>query len=347
MEKNKKIIDELNNLIKQIQFEIDHSGNKKDEIKNMFRLKSIKNATKIISKYPKEIKSGEQLKDVKGVGKGVISRINEILQQGKLEEVKLDEDSDKYLEAINDLENVFGVGRKTAFDFVKNYNINSVEELQKAYKEGKITLNDNIKMGLKYYNIYKQSIPREEVFKIDTFLHNVIIKIDPELFGIICGSYRRQQLTSNDIDFLIVHPSIQTKKDLIAKKNYLKILVNILITNGFIIDSLTSGDIENKYMGFCQLKEGNKLYPVHRLDIRYLPYDSYYAALLYFTGPGDFNRRMRLIAIEQGFMLNEYGIYITENKGKNKIIKKKLKVNSEKEIFDILGMEYLEPENRK
>ena len=40
-----------------------------------------------------------------------------------------------------------------------------------------------------------------------------------------------------------------------------------------------------------------------------------------------------------GYTLNEYGLFDENNK--------MFKVNSEKEIFDILGMEYLSPELRK
>ena len=39
-----------------------------------------------------------------------------------------------------------------------------------------------------------------------------------------------------------------------------------------------------------------------------------------------------------GYTLNEYGLY----NSKNKLIK----TNSEKDIFDALGLEYIEPEGR-
>ena len=51
-----------------------------------------------------------------------------------------------------------------------------------------------------------------------------------------------------------------------------------------------------------------------RIDIRFIPYDSYYSAILYFTGPKDFNKNMRLNAIAQNYTLNEYGLYDENNK---------------------------------
>lgn len=342
---NKNIVDILEKLVKQIQFDMDHAPNKKEEIKNTYRLKSIKTAIGIINKFPEKITSGDQLKDIKGIGSGIIARINEILNKGKLKEITLDIDSDKQLESISDLEQVFGIGRKKAIDIIRNYNIKSVNELIKAYKKGKIDLNDSIIMGLKYFKSYKQSIPRSEIDLIDDYLRQTLKTIDIELFGIICGSYRRLAPKSNDIDFLIVHPDIKTKNDVIKnhdKKNYLQLVINKLIANGFIVDSLTSKYYETKYMGFCRLESKDNYYPVRRLDIRFMPYESYYTAILYFTGPGDFNRRMRQTAIDQGFMLNEYGLYVVDNQVK----KKKIPINSEKDVFDALGLEYLEPENR-
>jgi DNA polymerase beta len=89
-------------------------------------------------------------------------------------------------------------------------------------------------------------------------------------------------------------------------------------------------------MGICKLV---KNYPLRRIDIRYMPYESFYSAILYFTGAKDFNRKMRYIADSMGYTLNEYGLF--DENGKPFI------VTSEKDIFNILGMEYLTPDKRK
>ncbi len=125
------------------------------------------------------------------------------------------------------------------------------------------------------------------------------------------------------------------------KKNYLVKLVNALKKANFIIDDLTDKDFEVKYMGFGQHYEGKKKYPIRRVDIRYVPYNSYYPALLYFTGSGPFNEKMRGLAKALGYRLNEYGLYKKIN---GKLMK--VKVTSEKDIFDKLGMDYVEPEER-
>ncbi len=58
---------------------------------------------------------------------------------------------------------------------------------------------------------------------------------------------------------------------------------------------------------------------------------------MYFTGSMEYNIKMRNIAIEKGYLLNEYGLF------KDKI---PMKINSEKDICNILGVDYCSALNR-
>jgi DNA polymerase/3'-5' exonuclease PolX len=86
-------------------------------------------------------------------------------------------------------------------------------------------------------------------------------------------------------------------------------------------------------MGFCKYDK----FPVRRIDIRFIPFLSWYPALLYFTGSKELNLMMRNKAKKLGYKLNEYGLF----KGSKNIY-----VESEEEIFDLLEMKYLEPQER-
>lgn len=103
----------------------------------------------------------------------------------------------------------------------------------------------------------------------------------------------------------------------------------------FLLDDLTDKNYEVDYMGFCKLNNN----PVRRIDIRFFPYDSYYSALMHFTGSGDFNKKLRLIAQNLGYKLSEYGLLDIKT---NKYVK----IKSEKDIFIKLGLEYIPPERR-
>ena len=95
-------------------------------------------------------------------------------------------------------------------------------------------------------------------------------------------------------------------------------------------------------MGFCQFKKGTKTYPIRRIDIKYMPYNSYYTSILHYTGSNDFNINIRRIAKKKGYKLSEHGFFKQTANGKQK----EIKINSEKQVFDILDLEYVEPINR-
>jgi DNA polymerase (family 10) len=74
------------------------------------------------------------------------------------------------------------------------------------------------------------------------------------------------------------------------------------------------------------------------MDIRVLPKKSYGAALQYFTGSKEHNIALRKIAIEKGLKLSEYGLF----KGS-----KMIAGETEEEIYQKLGMDWIPPELRE
>jgi DNA polymerase/3'-5' exonuclease PolX len=338
---NELIITEFEKLIRQIKIEIDMAPSTDIYATNNFRLKQITNSLNIIKNYPKKIKSGNDLKDIKGIGKGTIDRINEILTTGKLSEIKVTGTEDEFSKNIQELMQIHGIGHAKAFELITKNGIKTIKDLTKAHNDGIIDLNNIILTGLKYHNIYKENIPRNEVDHIKIYLERVVKTINKELNLTICGSYRRLRETSNDIDVLIYHPKIKTKSELNEQspdQNYLLQFVKELKDNKFILDDLTDKDYKIKYMGYCQL---DSKHSVRRIDMRYIPFDSYFTALCYFTGNASFNKKIRSVAEQLGYLLNEYGLYKLD--GDKKV---RIKITSERDIFEKLGMEYLPPEKR-
>ena len=333
--KNDIILNEFNKLIKQIQFDIDNSSNKAESTKHMFRLQSIKKAINAIQNINFNIKSVDQVKDIQGIGKGSLARIAEILQTGKLKEINEDAINKSYVKYIDELSDIFGIGRKTAIALFKKHNIKSIDQLKKLHSQNKIDLPDNIVKGLKYYGHIKENIPRLEIDMLANVFKDILYNIDPELFGTICGSYRRLQMSSNDIDMLLIHPSYKNKSSKI-KINYIELFLIELQNKGYLVDTFTSIDVHTKFMGLIRLSDKH---PIRRLDIRFIPIESYYYALFYFTGPKDFNKKVRQIAIDNNYILNEYGLYNSSGK--------LFPAKSENDIFKHLNLEYISPEKRK
>jgi DNA polymerase beta len=346
---NALIIEKFNQLLQQIQAEYLNAqmeNNAKEIITHQFRMKNIKKVIDIIRKLDFKITSSHDLRGIPGIGKGSLQRVDEILMTGDLDELKhkYAKKKQEKITSIQELSNVIGIGPKTAKKLVVKYGITGVEDLKKAIKKKEIKVNDNILLGLKYYGVVQGNIPRKEIRTIEQYLKKEVSHVDPELEMTICGSYRREKATSGDIDVLLYHPKLVYTKHVrnptyYHLQPYLQLLVNRLEDKKFLLDSLTTSDNLVKYMGFYRYND----YPVRRIDIRLIPYQSRFTALLYFTGPGELNEEMRKKAKKRGMLLNEYGLYKEDPDG----TLVRIQINSEKEIFEKLGMEYLTPKERE
>jgi hypothetical protein len=346
---NNNIITEFERLISFIQFQINECKKTKDSkecIAHQFRLKQVSQALSTIKKHPSQI-TLENLEEFKqpGIGKGTLDRIKEILKNGKLEELKNFKDvSDKDKKILEELESIVGVGKVVAKDLF-DMGITSVKDLKNKIKSGEIEVNDKIKLGVKYYGKFQGDIPRKEITHIYDIIKSIINKMNKKqdennkyIFE-ICGSYRREKPTSGDIDVLVSKLNITS--DTNDNINHLEIFVNKLKENiemnenqPLLVDDITDKNPETKYMGFAQYKDN----PVRRIDIRFIPYDSYYSALLYFTGSAELNKKMRIIAKKEGYKLSEYGLIKKDGT--------KVNVSSEHDIFEALKIEYLIPRLR-
>ena len=343
---NKNIIEEFEKLILCIQNNIDNETNPKKRTADTFRVIQIKKGLNIIKAFPDEITLDniDKIEKKSGIGKGISSRIQEVVETGKLKELeKCDNIINVNKEALDDLMSVVGIGRITALEYIKQ-GIKSVQELKDKIDKNEIDVNDKILLGIKYYGKFKDDIPRKEidkVYKLLTFIFKKLNKIykldeDNEYIFEICGSYRRGKDISGDIDILFTKKTIDKNENI----NHLDILIQLLKTNikknndkPFIVDDITDKNYETKYMGFSQYKDN----PIRRLDVRFIPYESYFSGLLYFTGPAELNKNMRVIAKNLGYKLSEYGL-IKNNKNE--------KILSESDIFKLLKLEYLDPTKR-
>ena len=216
--------------------------------------------------------------------------------------------------------------------------IQNIQNKFQANSKYLCSLNHHQLLGIKYFYDILKRIPREEIISTEKFLNTIAKHINKKLVVKICGSYRRGREHSGDIDTLITHPDIKTKEDLDnCDINILQIFVKQLEIINYIIDHLTLFS-KTKYMGIS-MHPKKKI--ARRIDIKFVPYNSFGSAILYFTGSKNFNEKMRGDAKRKGYTLNEYGLYKIANGKKNLI-----SCFNEKDIFDELNMEYVEPTKR-
>lgn len=356
---NQSLIDIFSKLIQEKNYEIQELKKNKEHDKKevsglTFKVINFRKAIKAIKDHPTKITKGSDLKDIKGIGKGIMDRIDEIIKEGTLKnEIAEGNNAETKFTNIENLEKITGIGpskAKTLHDqkITLEILLKEMEDIGGDFT--KISPSNHLSklthhqlVGVKYYNDIEQPIPRKEILGLQIKLKKFISQISDKYEVIICGSFRRQKPTSGDIDVLILNPDLPTEEVIKKSKlNHLTIIVEHLTKKKFIIDNLTE-DGGTKYMGMCRATKAGL---GRRIDIRLIPYTSKGAAMLYFTGSGNFNMVMRARALKKGYTINEYGIYTTKKVDK-KIVKNKLvPTASEEDIFKVVGMDYLAPKDR-
>ena len=269
-----------------------------------------------------------QLKGIAKIGPGTIRRIKEILETGTLEEIQeIPEDP------TEELITVYGIGPSTAQELI-NQGVTGINDLIEKYNRGEIVLTENQVHGLTYYQDFQERIPREEVQVVGEYIISALKEMNPDNIAEIVGSYRRGKESSGDIDILITHPE---------NYNYLQHIVDYLIEIGLIIHVLSLGELkfQGTYYSTYPETEGGFM---RKIDIRFVPFKSWPTATLHSTGSQKLNVLMRQRALSRGMSLSEHGLFRLDPRNRNKI--EEVPVRSEEEIFDLVGLEYLPPENR-
>lgn len=301
--------------------------------KDQWRALGYKKAIASIKSYHKKIETWEECSKLPFVGEKLAKKIWEIVETGHLR--RLDH-IDPKIEAINLFADVWGAGPKTAEIWVSK-GLRTLEDLK---KDG--NLNKQLQIGLKYFEEFRERMPREEAGKIGEQVQKAAEEVDPGLVCETCGSYRRGKPTCGDVDVLISHPDGKSHYGVMQK-----ILENLKST-GFVTDDLVSiHNLEqNKYMGVCKLPGNDAKH--RRLDIIVVPYNEWACAIVYFTGSDYFNRSARLLAKKNGMSLSEKSLNtgVIRQGGEKVFEGTPLPVFSEKDIFKYLGLEYREPVER-
>ena len=277
-----------------------------------------------------------------------IQKIYEIIKTGKLTKVVNVTDGPQALKikAIDELIKIPEIGPSTAKKLY-DIGIDSIAALNIAYSKDTSIINAKQAIGLVHYSDLEKRIPRSEMDDWNKFFSVILnlainkMKIKPSGVNIeLVGSYRRQAESSGDIDILLTSTDVTEGKKLMT--NFIKELLN---TDNFD-SSLVFSSGTTKFMGLGKIDE----YFRH-VDIFYYSKKEYPFALLFSTGSGEFNVEMRADAIKKGYSLSEKMLMYRNGKS---VTSEEYMSNigkeyplTEKDIFDFLGLKYLEPKDRK
>lgn len=277
------------------------------------------------------ITSGNDLFVLPFVGKGIVSKIDEFINTGKIELLENFKKNPIVL-AHKELTNVFGIGPKKAKDLISK-GILDIADLKRAEKKGLVKLTNSQKVGLKYYEDLQKKIPRKESENIKNLIEKEFKKIYGQSASAeLAGSYYMGKKTSGDIDIVL------SIKNINKVDGILQDFVTYLYNNNILLDSLTGSKIpsskSNSYMGI--ITNGKKV-AIH-IDFHIVKDDELPFHMLYFGSGEHFSRMIRKVAKTKGYKLNDKGLF----KGT-----KKVNVKTEKDVFNKLKLNWVPPEKRK
>jgi len=283
---------------------------------NLHQFQAYKNVVNKLSQREsvKSVKSAEDLKGLEGFGEGILGKVDEFFRTGKMQVLE-DMKKDSKLVALVELQKVYGIGPKFAQKLVTD-GIITVDQLRKEFEAGKVSLTDNQQAGLKYFVDLNTRIPKVDAEK----MVRMITKALKDRDVLLMGGYRLGKKDGKDLDLVIVdvnHEYLMEKLD--------KYIVKILESGGNMLTALM------KFPGYDHI--------VH-VDFRLAPEDKKSFFTLYFGSGENFSRKIRQIAKDKGYTLNEYGL----KKKDGTFVEGKFP--EEEDIFKFLESDYIKPEER-
>ncbi len=267
------------------------------------------------------------LENIPAVGYGIAKKIEEYIKTGKIKEYEqLKKKTPVDLEALTSVQ---GIGPKSILKFYKELGVKNVADLEKAAKNKKIRnlegfgfkSEENILMAIKFFKNASGRFPLGYVLYDLREIEKRIKKLSGVKQTLLSGSVRRMKEDVGDADILVAVSS-------------LKIVPQ---TMDYFIHMPEVAHVYSK----GETKSSVKLKNYINFDIRVVDEKSFGAASQYFTGNKDHNIELRKIAIKKGLKLNEYGVFNSKSKTQMSNVK------TEKQIYNKLGLKWIEPELRE
>jgi DNA polymerase (family 10) len=271
-----------------------------------------------------ELAKNDGLKGIKGIGDALRDKLGELAKTGSLgffENLKKE-----FPETVFALFEIQGLGPKKIKAMYDALGVDSLEKLKAACEEGKVAALPGF--GAKTQAKILEGMAANEKFadrfrlgSVTALVEGMLetLRLHPEVSRVaVAGSYRRAKETVGDLDFLVA-----TKEGALVCEDF--------TTLPQVESVIACGDT----------KASVRLHNGMHCDLRAVKNSEFPFALQYFTGSKEHNVALRSLALKKGWSLNEYGL--------NPLNPEETppRVEEEKDIYRLLGLQYIEPELRE
>ena len=191
---------------------------------NSFKTKTYSIAAFNIEKLPVQLKDTprEKLFSIKGIGDSIGKKVIEMLDIGRLS--SLDEILAKTPPGVAEMLNIKGIGPKKIHTIWKEMELESIGELLYACEENRLTLykgfgektQTNIKESIEFYLQHQGHFLYAEMEALFPQINAYLEKLFTKEKVHVTGAYRSQQLTIEELEFIILAPTEEIKPKFIS-----------------------------------------------------------------------------------------------------------------------------------
>lgn len=313
-----------------------------------------------IKAFPNKIETIEEIEKLPYVGKSTLNRVSEFLGRGFIEEARHLEKNERF-QVLSDFTTVYGIGPVKARAFL-HQNIKTFGDLERYYRRqlmsGKDTENaQGMLNSLAAREDFRVKISRAEVEEVARIIANELEIIQPGFIHTITGGYRRGKEESNDIDIVFSH------KEIGHGRGALQSLVSRLKAQGIITHTLpatsfrTPGSMKaytkekalERALCVIKLPDDSPSFPynvsgqprkLRRLDLIFAPLETYWCAVVGWTGSIMFERDLRSWCKDKlQYKFDSSGLIRRSDL-------QCIPVHSERHLFQLLGLSYVPPHLR-
>lgn len=278
-----------------------------------------------LARHVRDVAAAGELEELPGVGSGTSEKIHELLTTGQL---KLRQELIAQVpESVLKLLAVPAIGPKKAAVLWKDAGITSLEGLKAALQEGRLVglkgfgprIISSIERGVEFVERNSGRTRLGMAWKISTLLGGAVMAMKGIERYEFAGSLRRGQETVGDLNLICAADDGERIMRQFAQLPHVTQIVAASVSKGAVL-------VNYEPIGSL------------RVELRIVPARSFGAAWLCLTGSRKHVSRLRALALDRGWVLNELGLYSGDDV---------IASHTEEEIYDALGLPWIPPELRE
>lgn len=292
---------------------------------NEYRVRSYRAAARTIRDLSQRLEDltekGEDLSDLPNIGESTAEKIREILETGSCERLK--EMRSRLPPELTELIRVPQLGPRKTMQLHQELGVRSLDDLREACEKKRVRELDG--MGEKTEKKILSGLKTLESGGDRVLLKDAgdhVVSVGRHLDRIkaihrweVAGSFRRRKETVGDLDILVQASDRETAADGILELNDL-----------------------DEVMGRGEERVSVRLSDGLQIDFRFFNESSFGSAMMYFTGSKAHNIKLRKLAVERDWKLNEYGLFKRDHR---------LGGTTEESVYHRLNLNWIPPELRE